>query len=287
MSPQLLALFTAVSFAMSNITVRRGLLYSTPFTATFVSLVIHTVALWTAVFLTGGIPHVAFAAVAAICITGILQPIMRHCHYTGIHKIGTSRAVTLRNTFPFMAVTIGILVLDEPITVLGIIGTVLVVVGIVFTSWRMDKYLPSFRWTYVLYPVATALITAVVHPLRRYALLQSHEPLFLTAIVGPISLVAFMSYYALPMSNEKLVWDRRALWPFLWSGIFETLAVLLMLLAFSLGPVVVVSPIAATVPIWTAILSAIFLREIERINLASVIGTICVVAGVIAISLVR
>ncbi len=287
MTPQLLALFTAFSFALSNVTVRRGLLYSTPFTATFLSLVIHTVGLWTAVFLTGGIPHVAFAAVAAICVTGILQPIMRHCHYTGIHKIGTSRAVTLRNTFPFMAVTIGILVLDEPITLLGVAGTVLVVVGIVFTSWRIDKYLPSFRWTYLLYPIATALITAVVHPLRRYALLQSHEPLFLTAIVGPISLVAFMSYYALPVADEKLVWDRRALWPFFWSGIFETLAVLLMLIAFSLGPVVVVSPIAATVPIWTAILSAVFLREIERINLASVIGTICVVAGVIAISLVR
>ena len=287
MSPQFLAWLTAVSFALSNITVRRGLIHSTPFTATFLSLVIHTVGLWTAVFLTGGIPPVAFAAVAAIAITALLQPIMRHCHYTGIHKIGTSRAVTLRNTFPFMAVAIGILVLDEPATLLGIMGTVLVVVGIVFTSWRIDKYLPAFRWTYLLYPITTAFITAVVHPLRRYALLQSHEPLFLTAMVGPISLAAFMSYYALPISNEKLVWDRRALGPFLLSGMFETFAVLLMLLAFSLGPVVVVSPITATVPIWTAILSAVFLREIERINLASVVGTVFVVAGVIAIALVR
>lgn len=285
MTPQLLALLTAVSFALSNITVRRGLLYSTPFTATFASLAIHTVVLWSAVFLTGGIPQVALAAVVAIGITACLQPIMRHCHYTGIHKIGTSRAVTLRNTFPFMAVTIGILVLHEPITLLGITGTVLVVVGIVFTSWRIDKYLPSFRWAYLLYPITTAMITAVVHPLRRYALLQSHEPLFLTAIVGPISLAAFMAYYALPIANESLVWDRRAFWPFLLSGIFETTAILLMLVAFSLGPVVVVSPIAATVPVWTMVLSALFLREIERINFASVIGTLCVVAGVIAIAL--
>ena len=46
-----------------------------------------------------------------------------------------------------------------------------------------------------MYPVATALITAVVHPLRRYALIQSHEPLFFTAVVGPISLLAFAAYY--------------------------------------------------------------------------------------------
>lgn len=287
MFPQLFAWLTAVSFAFANISVRRGMEYSTPLTATFVSLVIHTVSLWIVVALTVGIPEVAATALVAIVVTGIVQPIMRHCHYTGIHMIGTSRAVTLRNTFPLPAVLIGILILGEPITPLGIIGTLLVVIGIVFTSWRIDQHLTSFRWTYLLYPIATALITAGVHPLRRYAMVQSHEPLFFTAIVGPVSLLSFAMYYALPVCGEKLVWDRRAFWPFLISGVFETTAVLLMLFAFSLGPVVIVSPIASTTPIWTAILSAIFLREVERINLASVIGTVCVVAGVIAISLVR
>jgi len=287
MSPQLFAWLTAVSFAFANISVRRGMEYSTPLTATFVSLVVHTVALWIAVALTVGIPEVAVTAVVAIVVTGIVQPIMRHCHYTGIRKIGTSRAVTLRNTFPLPAVLIGILILGEPITPLGMIGTLLVVIGIVFTSWRIDQHLTSFRWTYLLYPIATALITAVVHPLRRYAMVQSHEPLFFTAIVGPVSLLSFAMYYALPVCGEKLVWDRRAFWPFLISGVFETAAVLLMLFAFTLGPVVIVSPIASTTPIWTAILSAIFLRKVERINLASVIGTVCVVAGVIAISLVK
>lgn len=287
MSPQLFAWLTAVSFAFANISVRRGMEYSTPLTATLVSLVIHTVALWIAVALTVGIPEVAVTALVAIVVTGIVQPIMRHCHYTGIRKIGTSRAVTLRNTFPLPAVLIGILILGEPITPVGIIGTLLVVIGIVFTSWRIDQHLTSFRWTYLLYPIATALITAGVHPLRRYAMVQSHEPLFFTAIVGPVSLLSFAMYYALPVCGEKLVWDRRAFWPFLISGVFETAAVLLMLFAFSLGPVVIVSPIASTTPIWTAILSAIFLREVERINLASVIGTVCVVAGVIAISLVK
>ena len=51
--------------------------------------------------------------------TGLLQPIMRHCHYTGIDKLGAARAVTLRNTFPLPAVLIGILFLGEPITALG------------------------------------------------------------------------------------------------------------------------------------------------------------------------
>ena len=186
-----------------------GLNYSTPFTATLVSLILHTVALWAVVFLTMGRPQVALAAVVAIVVTGILQPIMRHCHYTGIHKLGTSRAVTLRNTFPLPAVLIGILFLGEPITPLGIVGTVSVVAGIVLTSRRIDKQLPSFHWTHLMYPVATALITAVVHPLRRYALIQSHEPLFFTAVVGPVSLLALAAYYVTQFAKRN------------WSGIDE------------------------------------------------------------------
>jgi drug/metabolite transporter (DMT)-like permease len=52
-----------------------------------------------------------------------------------------------------------------------------------------------------------------------------------------------------------------------------------------LGPVFVVSPIASTTPIWTLIINALFLREIERINLASAVGTVLAVAGVVAIAL--
>lgn len=91
MSPELFAWFTALSFALANTTVRQGLRHSTPITATIVSLAVHAVVLWTAVYWTVGIPNVAFLAAAAICITGILQPVMRFCHCAGMAKIGASK----------------------------------------------------------------------------------------------------------------------------------------------------------------------------------------------------
>jgi uncharacterized membrane protein len=287
MSPQFFAWLTAFSFAVANVTVRHGMRYSTPLTATFVSLIIHTIVLWTAVFLTGGIPDVAWLGVAAIFLTGIVQPAMRVFQYKGMEKIGTSRAITLRNSYPVLSVVIGIVFLGEQITLLGAIGTVLIVAGIVLSSWKLDVQFKDFRWLYVIYPLITASITSVVHPLRRFALLQSNEPLFFAALVGPISLLSFAAYYATPANQEKLVWDRRALWPFLLSGLGETLAVLFMLNAFAHGPVVIVSPISATSPIWTALLGAIFLRQLEGLTWASMLGTISVVIGVIAITLVR
>jgi uncharacterized membrane protein len=287
MTAELFALLTALAFASSNVLVKSGFRYSTPMTATFVSLVIHTVVLWTALFATGGIPPVALAGVIAIAFTSVLQPGIRHFHYTGIHKLGTSRAVTLRNSYPFMTVIAGIVFLGEPLTALGLLGTLLVVAGIILTSWRIDKNVPSFRWAYLFYPFATVLLTTIVHPLRRYALLQSDEPLFFAALVGPVSLLSFGAFYASPACKEKLVWDRRAFWPLALSGACETAAVLFMLIAFASGPVFIVSPISATVPIWTMLLAAIFLREFESINALTIVGTVAVVAGVAVISLVK
>jgi len=287
MTAQLFALLTAFAFASSNVLVKRGFRYSTPMTATFVSLVIHTIVLWTALFAAGGIPRVALAGVIAIAFTSLLQPGIRHFHYTGIHKLGTSRAVTLRNSYPFMTVIAGILFLGEPLTFLGTLGTVLIVAGIILTSWRIDQNVPSFRWAYLFYPIATVLLTTIVHPLRRYALLQSDEPLFFAAFVGPVSLLSFAAFYISPACKEKLVWDRLAFWPLVLSGLCETMAVLFMLIAFASGPIFIVSPIAATVPIWTMLFAVIFLRELESINLLTILGTIAVVAGVVAISLVK
>ncbi len=109
--------------------------------------------------------------------------------------------------------------LGERITFLGAIGFALIMAGIVLSSWKLDEQFKDFRWLYFIYPLITAAISAVVHPLRRYALLQSNEPLFFAALVGPISLLSFAAYYHTPANTEKLVWDRRALWPFLFSGL--------------------------------------------------------------------
>jgi drug/metabolite transporter (DMT)-like permease len=250
------------------------------------SLIVHTTVLWSAVLVTGGVPDVKANAVAAIAFTALLQPAMRFFQYKGMEKIGTSRAVTLRNTYPVLTIAIGVTLLGEQLTMLGAFGAGCVIGGIFLSSWKLDEQFKDFRWHYALYPLMTSALTAVVHPLRRYALLQSNEPLFFAALVGPISLISFALYYCIPASRERLVWDRRAVLAFVVSGLGETAAVLFLLFAYAHGPVVIVAPISSTVPIWTMLLAAIFLRDVEQFTGAAVAGAILVVFGVIMISLV-
>ena len=67
----------------------------------------------------------------------------------------------------------------------------------------------------------------------------------------------------------------------------EALGALLTLVALTRGRVVIVSPIVATTPLFSLLLSLVFLRGRETITVATVLGTIAVVVGTIAIALGR
>jgi drug/metabolite transporter (DMT)-like permease len=68
------------------------------------------------------------------------------------------------------------------------------------------------------------------------------------------------------------------------AGIFSATGVSGMFLAVERAEVVVVAPISSTHPLFTLLLAAIFLRDLERITPRTVFGGALVVAGVVLIS---
>ncbi len=184
MSPQFLAFITAVSYAVALVSSRRGLLYSTPDTVTLVSILVQNITLWSAVFLTGGVPHVSWVAVGIFCIVGIFQMGVRLLAYTGVSKIGASRSSALQSISPLISATLAIAVLKEPATSLIIGGTFLVVCGVMLVSWKAERELPSFRWWHLLLPVGAACLTGMNHPLRRHAFSISDEPFVFLRVHG-------------------------------------------------------------------------------------------------------
>jgi DME family drug/metabolite transporter len=287
MSPQALALVTSISYAGALICSRLGLKYSTPTTVTLVSILVQNLVLWTAVFFLSGIPPVSWVSVTLFGIVGVFQLGVRLLAYTGVLKIGASRSSALQSINPLISFTIAIVVLKESATALTLAGTLLVVAGVVLVSWRAEQELLSFRWWHLLLPIGAAILSGVNHPMRRYALSLSNEPLFFSAFMGFVTLIAFAGYMTISSQEPRLVWDRRALWPFVCTGIFETFSIFLIIKALSIGPVVVIAPIAATYPVWSLIGAKLFLKDVERIGLKAAVGILSVVAGTVAIHLGR
>src|SRR5581483_2994 len=276
MSPQLIALASAFSYAFCIISARLGLRYSNSTTVTYVSLLVHTSVLWPIVFFRG-VPSVPLAALALFLTAGSLQPAIRLFTYTGIAKIGAARSYALRASAPLFSAVLAIIFLGEQ-------TTLPIVAGIFLTSWESGG--KPVLWLDLALPVFAALLAGIAQPIRRQALSLANEPLFFAAIVGAISLVWYVLYLALP-GTEKPVWNRKSLVPFVSAGLFETLGIWLSIAALSHGTVVVVTPLLSTSPVWVLIISSIFLRHVERITWKITLGTLGVVAGTIIIALGR
>ncbi len=203
--------------------------------------------------------------------------------YTGVAKIGASRSSALQAISPLISAIIAIAVLDEKANAAVIGGTLLVVLGIILVSWKSEEQIPTFRWWHMLLPVAAAFLTGINHPIRRYALSLSNEPLFFSALMGTASLVSFMAYRLFSSGVDRLIWHRKSFWPFIVTGLCETLSILGIITALSVGSVVVVAPIAGTYPVWALLGTVIFLREHERVKVKTIFGSLSVVAGTVAI----
>ncbi|MEX0805143.1 MAG: EamA family transporter [Candidatus Binatia bacterium] len=284
---QLLALITSVLYASALVSARAGLRYSTPATVTLVSILMQNLLLWTGVFATGGVPAVPLAGILLFSLVGIFQLGVRLLAYTGVEKIGASRSSALQSISPLVSATIAITLLGEEPSLLIVLGTILVVAGIVLVSWKPEQQLAGFRHWHLLLPLGAAFLTGMNHPIRRYVLVLANEPLFFSALMGTVSLAGFLIYLVVSPRSQRLVWHRKAVWPFICTGLFETLSILFIITAISMGRVVVVAPIAASYPVWSLIEARIFLRHVEPIHWKIVAGIFSVVAGNVAIHLGR
>jgi DME family drug/metabolite transporter len=284
---QVIALAAALSYAISGIAAKRGLRYSTPVTVTLVSMAIHATVLWIALLIVRGVPTVSRWVLFLFVLSGLIQPILRFLTYAGIHYVGAAAGTTIRGAHPLFSTSLAILFLGESLNLLIVLGTVSIVAGVTLISWQGDKKQSSFRWWHLAYPLSAALLAGVSHPLRRYTLNLANEPLYLAAVIGIVALPWLASATLLPGQKQRPVWDRRAIGPFLVAGTFETLGILLVIVALSVGHVVVVSPIVATSPLWVVLGTWLFLRDVERLALRTIFGAVCVVAGTIAIAIVR
>jgi len=287
MSSEVTALLASISFALFAVYGWLGLRHSTPLTATLVSLAARTITLGTAVILFGGVPGFAIKALVVFIVLGLMQTVISLLTFIGLQKIGTSRSQPLRNSYPLWSAVIAIGLMGERAGAAVLLGTLLVVAGVVMISWKPEAAPTSYRWWHVSYSMAAGFLAGVAFPLRRYGLTISNEPVFFSFVVAIVSLIGAIPYTLRTGGERKLIWHRRGVVDFFLSGFFEALGALLTLMALTTGRVVIVSPIVATTPLFSLLISQIFLRGKEKITAITVLGTVAVVAGTIAIALGR
>ena len=276
------ALIAAFSFGLSHVLVRKAMRHSTPATAT-VSVAAVQVAFLSSILVFNP-PTINWIAIAYFIFAGFLAAIMgRTLNYLSINKLGVPISSSLTGTNPIFAMIIGVIFLGEKTSLAIIAGSVLVVIGVGMISGCGN--FGELKSGDMVIPLASAFFYGASSAVRKVGLNILPESV-LGAMVGALTgLVAYPIILSLLGRTGEFRLSVKTLPSLISSGVAVSVAWIGMFMATQLGSVGVVSAIIGANPLFSLLLSALFLKNTERISAQVVVGSILIVVSVVLITL--
>jgi drug/metabolite transporter, DME family len=277
----------ALCFSIAHIFIRRGLVESNAMTGSFISLSTTATVLWLLFPFFAGLSDLWTPASLIFVAAGIFAPgIGRTMSYVGIEKIGVARSVPIANSSPIFASILAVIFLAEVWLLQNIVGTLLVISGVVALSMAKPA---QGRWRKfdVIYPAIGALAFGASSILRKAGLEYVAIPVMAGAVTAGTAAIFSFALIQFRGGKEALkLTQRSAAWLFP-AGLFNTAATLSVFYALSHGKVVIVEPLVSSNPVLTLLFTAIFLRDLEAVNLRVIGGALLTVMGTILVVLAK
>lgn len=286
MQAEVFALSNAFFYALHHLLTKKGLKYSNPPTAVLVTLTVNVAVLWTFSLLFLPVRALYNPAVFIFMLVGLFQPgLTRLLTYKSIDVLGISITDPLRATSPLFGAFFAILLLGEKMTLPILVATVLIVVGIVSLSHRGGTA-KQVRFRYVLLPLIASVLGGFSQVLRKYGLGDIPHPVLAAAVTATTSLaVSSGTLWVTSRRKQILQFNRKSVPFYLAAGAAASLGMASIYSALDLGQVVVVVPISSCGPLFALALSALFLRDVERVTVKILLGALLIISGVLLITL--
>jgi len=277
----------ALCFSIAHIFIRRGLVQSNAMTGSFISLSTTATVLWLLFPFFAGLSDLWTPASLIFVAAGIFAPgIGRTMSYVGIEKIGVARSVPIANSSPIFASILAVIFLAEVWLLQNIVGTLLVISGVVALSMAKPA---QGRWRKfdVIYPAIGALAFGASSILRKAGLEYVAIPVLAGAVTAGTAAIFSFALLQFRGGKEALKLTRQsAAWLFP-AAFFNTAATLSVFYALSHGKVVIVEPLVSSNPVLTLLFTAVFLRDLEAVNLRVIGGALLTVMGTILVVLAK
>ncbi|MBI1998219.1 MAG: DMT family transporter [Deltaproteobacteria bacterium] len=277
----------ALCFSIAHILIRRGLVESNAMTGSFISLSMSAVLLWLLLPFFASLSALWTPVSLIFVVAGIIAPgIGRTLSYVGIEKIGVARSVPIANSSPIFASIFAVIFLAEAWVLQNIIGTLLVISGVIILSMTKPAQ-GEWRKLDVIYPLIGAIAFAASSILRKAGLGFLNIPLLAAAVTAASAAIFSFALLQVRGGKEAFKLTRKsAAWLFA-AGFVNTAAMLSVFYALSHGKVVIVEPLVSSNPVLTLLLTAIFLRDLEALNLRVIMGSFLTVTGTILVVTVK
>jgi uncharacterized membrane protein len=279
---ELYALTNAFLFALHNLFTKKALRYSNPATAVISSLLINIIFLWTVAILFAPLSSLTSASILIFVGVGFFQPgLTRLLTYKGIDAIGVAITDPIRASTPLFSAIMAIIFLGEDITLPIVAATFMIIAGIILLSWRSGSMKLVGSAVYLWYPIGASALAGASQVVRKFGLAAVPHPFLAAAVTASSSLVvSVLTMWYVEKTQETWKMNRQCFGWFLAAGITVSFAMICIYYALDLGKVSVVIPISSSGPLFSLILTAIFLRDVERVTLRIVVSAAMIVGGV-------
>lgn len=280
------ALANAFLFAVHNIFMKKALRFSNPATGVISTLLINIVFLWTVALLFVPMANVTLASLLIFVGVGFFQPgLTRLLTYKGIDALGVAITDPIRASTPLFSAAMAIVFLGEEITLPIIVATLMIIGGITLLSWRHGAMKLAGSAVYLWFPIAASVLAGASQVVRKFGMAAVPHPFLAAAVTATSSLiVSLLVMWYVEKTQESWKMNRQCVWWFLAAGITVSFAMTSIYHALDLGKVSVVIPLSSTAPLFSLILTALFLRDVERVTLRIVVSTLLIISGVVLIS---
>ena len=204
--------------------------------------------------------------------------------YQGVDRVGASVNTAVINSRPLIVALLGFIFLSEALDLMTVGGILIIVAGLVVVSLSHGGDIAGWQLSDLTFSIGAALFFAVGNVLRRYGLTQTEIPLVEGIAVNALGGLVILGIYVIGFHSKALANVSRQ--SYLWSvatGCCTSSALLAMFFAFERARVAIVDSIIATSPLLSLLLTAIFLRDFERVTRRITVGVVLVVIGTICI----
>lgn len=281
------ALANAFLFALHNMLTKKALRYSNPATGVISSLLINVVFLWALSILLVPLSSLTTASILIFVAVGFFQPgLTRLLTYKGIDSLGVAITDPIRATTPLFSAVMAIVFLGEQITLAIVFATIMIIAGITLLSWRGGSMKLAGSAIFLWYPIAASALAGASQVVRKFGLAAVPHPLLAAAVTASSSfVVSILTLWYVEKNRETWKMNRRCFGWFLAAGVTISFGMVCIYYALDLGKVSVVIPISSTGPFFSLLLSALFLRDVERVTGRIVLSATMIVSGVLLLTL--
>lgn len=292
----LFALLTALVTACFNIFIKKGMDESKGQSSGFLITIIINVIVQGLIFLVawvakGFVLHFSWLALSMFVLGGIFSTILgRYALLSAIHWISPSKASALKNSTPAFTVLLALLVLNEHLTLLSMVGLTLILSALLLQGVMNFKRSRRFEkegmgsnsnWTGYLLALFAAVLFGVGQVVRKQGLIITDEPFFGAWVGSIVALLAIILYQGIRGKLKTMILENwRVLnLNFIIASIFLSFGPLFFFLSASFMQVSYVSVIASVEPFMTILFSVIILKGSEKITKSIWVTALLVLVG--------